>query len=50
MEQDELIYQVKKAIIDYYNIAKFEYSISSRSCLESMTMFTNNPWTNSMSF
>ena len=36
MDQDELIYQVKKYIMDYYDIAKFDIEIDCQDVLEEM--------------
>ena len=37
MDQDELIYQVKKYIMDYYDIAKFDIEIDCQDILEEMS-------------
>ena len=37
MDQDELIYQVKKYIMDYYDIAKFDIEIDYQEVLEEMS-------------
>ena len=37
MDQDELIYQVKLYIMDYYNIAKFDIEIDCQEVLEEMS-------------